>query len=100
MMPVFLAALGGVLINIVGTIVGRVMIALGIGVVTYTGVGASIDFLKAQAISNFNSLPSEVYSILAMLKVGSAINIIVSAIMARLVLDGVTSDTFKRWVIR
>ena len=37
-MPVFIAAIGGVLINLVGTLAGRVLIALGISVVTYTGV--------------------------------------------------------------
>lgn len=99
-MPVFIAALGGMLLNIVGSIVGRAMVALGLGVVTYTGISASLEFLKSQAIANFNSLPPEVYSIVAMLKVGVAINIVISAILARMVLDGLTSDTFKRWVIK
>lgn len=97
-MPVFIAALGGMLINLVGTLVGRVLIALGISVVTYTGVNASLEALKMQAISSFAALPPEVYSMLAMMRVGQCISIITSAIAARMLLDGLTGDTFKRWV--
>lgn len=97
-MPIFIAALGGMLINLVGTLVGRVLIALGISVVTYTGVNASLEALKMQAISTFSALPPEVYSMLAMMRVGQCISIITSAIAARMLLDGLTGDTFKRWV--
>ena len=43
-MPVFVAAIGGMLINLVGTLAGRVLVALGISVITYTGMSASIDW--------------------------------------------------------
>lgn len=97
-MPVFIAAIGGMLINLVGTIAGRALIALGIGVATYTGVGASLDFLKGQAVSAFGGLPADMLSIIGIMKVGVCISIITSAITARLLLNGLTGDTFKRWV--
>ena len=97
-MPVFVAAIGGMLINLVGTLVGRVLIALGISVVTYTGITVTLDFLKSQAISAFGGLPVEVFAILGILKVGQCISIVTSAIAAKLLLDGLTGDTFKRWV--
>lgn len=97
-MPVFVAAIGGMLINLVGTLAGRVLIALGISVVTYTGITVTLDFLKGQAISAFSGLPVEVFSILGVLKVGQCISIVTSAIAAKLLLDGLTGDTFKRWV--
>lgn len=97
-MPVFIAAIGGMLINIAATLVGRVLIALGIAVVTYTGVSASLDALKAQAIQSFTALPPQVLPILGIMKVGVCISIVTSAIAARLLLDGLTGDTFKRWV--
>ncbi len=97
-MPIFIAALGGMLINIVGYLAGRVLVALGIAVVTYTGVNASLEALKSQAVASFSALPPEVYQILAMMRVGQCISIITSAIAARMLLDGLTSDTFKRWV--
>ncbi|MBI3102760.1 MAG: DUF2523 domain-containing protein [Burkholderiales bacterium] len=99
-MPIFIAAIGGMLINVVGTLAGRVLIALGISVVTYTGINASLDTLKMQAISNFSGLPSELFSLVAYLKVGQCISIVSSAIAARMLLDGITSDTFKRWVLK
>lgn len=97
-MPTFIAAIGGMLISLVGTLAGRVLIALGISVVTYTGITVTLDLLKGQAISAFGGLPVEVFSILGVLKVGQCISIVTSAIAAKLLLDGLTGDTFKRWV--
>lgn len=97
-MPVFVMAIGGMLINIVGTLVGRVLIALGISVITYTGITVTLDALKAQAISAFSGLPPEVFGLLGILRVGQCISIVTSAIAVKLLLDGLTGDTFKRWV--
>jgi len=97
-MPVFVMAIGGMLINIVGTLVGRVLIALGISVVTYTGITITLDALKAQAISAFSGLPPEVFGLLGILKVGQCISIVTSAIAAKLVIDGLTGDTMKKWM--
>lgn len=41
-MPAFLAALLGGLINIASTLTGRVLVALGLGVASYTGLAASL----------------------------------------------------------
>lgn len=97
-MPTFVAAIGGMLISLVGTLAGRILIALGISVVTYTGITVTLDLLKGQAISSFGALPAEVFSILGILKVGQCISIITSAIAAKLVIDGLTGDTVKKWV--
>jgi hypothetical protein len=97
-MPVFIAALLGGLINICGTIAGRVLIGLGISVITYTGLSASIDFLKDSAVAQLGALPAQVLSIMSIMKVGSSISIIMSATAVKLTLDGVTSDTFRKWI--
>lgn len=99
-MPIFIAAIGGMLINIVGTLAGRVLLALGIGVVTYTGVSASLSFIKTQAITSFGLLPPDMMAIIGLMKVGVCISIVTSAITARLVLNGLTGDTVKKWVIK
>ena len=88
------------LLSIVGSMVGRVLVALGISVITYTGISATIDALKADAIAAFHALPPELFRLLAYMKVGVAISIIASAITARLVLAGLTSGTVKRWVLK
>lgn len=97
-MPVFIAAIGGMLINLVGTLAGRILIALGISVITYSGITVTLDFLKSQAIAAFSGLPVEVFSILGILKVGQCISIVTSAIAAKLVIDGLTGDTVKKWI--
>ncbi len=99
-MPVFIAAIGGMLINIVGTLAGRVLVALGIGVVTYTGLNASMDWLKAQALTSLQGMPADVVSLIAWLKVGQCISIVTSAIAARALISGMQGDTFKRWVLK
>jgi len=97
-MPIFVSALLGGLINICGTIAGRVLIGLGISVVTYSGLSASIDFLKNSAVTQLAGLPSEVLGIMSLLKIGSSLSVIMSATAVKLTLDGLTSDTFRRWV--
>lgn len=99
-MPVFVAAIGGMLINIVGTLAGRVLVALGIGVVTYTGMTTTLDWLKAGALSALSGLPFEVVGLLGFMKVGVCISIITSAIASRAIINGVSGDTFKRWVLK
>jgi len=97
-MPLIIAAIGGMLINLVGTMVGRVLIALGISVITYSGLSVTLDWMKTQAVSALGGLPSEVIGMLSTMKVGVAISIVTSALLARQVLNGLTGDTMKKWV--
>lgn len=99
-MPTIIASILGGLINVTGSIVGRVMVALGISVVTYTGMSTTLTWLKTQAVTSFQSLPTEVVGMLSTMKVGTSISIIFSAIIARQLLTGLTSDTVKRWVVK
>lgn len=99
-MPAILAALLGGLINIVGTMAGRVLVALGIGVVTYSGISVTLNWLKTEAIQSVSGLPAEVIGLIAYMKVGVCINIIFSAILIRAALNGLTGDTMKRWVLK
>jgi hypothetical protein len=99
-MPVFVAAIGGMLINLVGSLVGRVLIALGISVVTYTGMSSTLDWLKGNAITAIGGLPGDVVQLLGMMKVGTAISIVTSAIAARMIINGIGGDTFKKWVLK
>ena len=99
-MPVFVAAIGGMLLNIVGSMVGRIFVALGLSVITYKGLDSSVTWLKDQAVSALSGLPGEALSLVAYMRVGEAISIIASAVTTRLILDGVQSDTFKKWVLK
>lgn len=99
-MPVFLAALGGMLINLVGSLAGRLLVALGVSVATYTGLSVTTSWIKSSALSYLTALPPDLLGILAYLKIGVVINIITSAITARMVIDGLNGGTFKKWVLK
>lgn len=99
-MPIFLASLLGGLLSIVGSLVGRVVLALGFAAVAYTGISSSLDFLKDSAVSALLGLPPDVVGLMGVMKVGQSVSIIFSAITARLLLNGLSSDTVKRWVMR
>lgn len=99
-MPIFIAAIGGMLINIVSTLVGRALVALGFSLVTYTGMSMSMGWIKNQLLAQLNGLPADFLAALAYGGVGVGINIITSAILARMLIDGVSGDTFKRFVLK
>lgn len=99
-MPALLATLLGGLIEITSTLVGRALIALGISAITFTGMSTSLAWLKTQAVDAFQLLPADIVALLAYMKVGTSISIIFSAIVARQLLNGLSSDSVKRWVTK
>ena len=98
--PVIAASLIGGLISVTGTIVGRVLVALGVGVVTYTGVQFGIDSLLSNLDSAISGVPADILGLLGFMRVGEAINIIISAMSARMLLNGLHGDTIKKWVLK
>ncbi len=99
-MPAFVAALWGAFISILGTVVGKVLVSLGIGYVSYTALDAGFSAIKAQVASSFGGLAAQSLAVLSACQVGSAVAIIFSAIAARMVLDGITGGTLKRMVLK
>mgnify|MGYP001565387621 CR=1 FL=1 len=99
-MPVIVAAVGGMLIQLVGSLIGRALIALGLSVVTYTGMSTSLGWMKQQVISAVGGAPAEVAQLLGYMKIGVALSIVTSAILARMVITGIQGDTFKKWVLK
>lgn len=97
-MPIFIATLLGGLLNIAGSLVGRILLGLGISAITFSGVGVTLDWLRDNAVQYLTSMPPEVLGIMALMKVGTAINIIFSAIVVRMTLNGFTNGTVRRWV--
>jgi len=89
-MPSLAMALLGGLVNIAGTLAGRVLLALGFGAVTYTGISTTIGWIKTQALNAVSGLPGEMLSLMAYMKVGESISIISSAYGVLLVLRGLS----------
>lgn len=97
-MPLFLAALVGALVQAAGTIVGKVLLSLGIGYAVFTGVDASIAFAKAQFLAGISAQHAQTIAVASALKIGVQVNILFSALLARLTLNGLTGGTIKRMV--
>ena len=95
-MPLWVAAIIGGLIEAAGTLVGKVLVSLGIGYAVYSGIDTSIAWAKAYALSNLASLPAGALQVAGALKVGSVISIICSALIVRLTMQGLTSGSLRR----
>jgi hypothetical protein len=99
-MPWLVGALLSGLLQIVGSLVGRVLVSLGAAVITYSGLSASLTWLKSSAVSAALGLGPEVVGMLSVLKVGTCISIIFSAMLARLVVQGLQGDSVKKWITK
>lgn len=87
-MPIFIAALLGGLISAAGTLVGRVLISLGFGYVAYTGLSASLDFVRTQIVASMGGFGAQTMAVLSSLNAGVGCSVLLSALGARLLLDG------------
>ena len=78
-MPLLISGLIGALLTFAASMVGRVLLALGLGYVTYSGFDVAIDYLKTNIMQNFAGMPSEIVSFLAWLWVDKAIGLLFSS---------------------
>lgn len=95
----FIAALVGGFVQAAGTMVGRVMIALGFSYVTYSGLDVSFGWIKNQIAAEFGGLPAQALAVLSAARLGSAVAVVMSAIAARMVLAGLV-DGAKKLVVK
>lgn len=78
---------------VVSGLVFRALTSIGFAYVTYKGVGLLVDKTKTEIISLMSSLPPSVAAILGIAQIDVAINIMISAIGARLLLSGMDKLT-------
>jgi len=91
--------IGGALLSLAGSFVLRVLMALGLSVVSYYGFSAGLDFFKNLVTSNLSGLPADMLSLLGYMKVGKALTIIFSAMLASVVVKGLSNGVYKRFVL-
>jgi hypothetical protein len=96
-MPLLMSLLGG-LLTICGSMVGRVLLALGLSYVTYTGFDTSINWLLDQIKSNFAAMPAQIVGFLTWLWVDKAISMVFAAYSAALVIKLGTSSKLTKLV--
>lgn len=87
--PWLLTAFFGGLKWVMGSLAAQVLIGLGIGVATYTGMDVTMEWLVSQSLGNLNALPPELLGLLGYMRVGEALNIVVSAMAMRLSMTAV-----------
>jgi hypothetical protein len=99
-MPFWIATILGGLVQIAGHLVGRILISLGVGYVTFTGIDSSLTWAKDFAMSHLMGAPAVALSLMGLMKVGSIISMLVSAYGVRLLLNGLTGGTLSRMVTK
>lgn len=88
-------SLAGALLNICGTLAGRVLLSLGIGFATYKGVDVALGLLMTQVKTAFGGVPTEVAQFLAFMWVDKALTIMFSAFVASLALKTAAGATLR-----
>lgn len=99
-MPLLVGALLGALIQGMGTLVGKVLISLGIAYVAYSGIDTMLTSAKTELFSRIAGQGSVVVQLAGVLQVGTCINILVSAYLARLVVQGLTNGKLTSMVTK
>jgi hypothetical protein len=93
-------ALIGGLATAMTSLVGRVLIALGVSFATFTGVSLLFSSLLTDVQSSMNSLPADALAFLAYMWVDKAITLIFSAFTAALTLKLGASGTVTRMILK
>jgi len=87
----WLQALLGGLVSVAGTLVGKVLLSLGIGFVTYIAVDTTISWATSTFVSGMAGIPLIAYKVAGLLKVGVCVSMMTSALTTRLVMGGLTA---------
>lgn len=100
-MPAFLIpAIAGALVSIVSSLVGRVIMALGMGVVSYVGINAGIGVFKTYFADAMSGVGVDIAGLCGVLKLDAVLSIFIAAGLARLVINGATNGSIKRLAMK
>lgn len=92
-MPLLFPLIATFLGSIVSGLVFRALASLGFAYVSYVGIGRLIDTVDGYVKGLFVSVPPQAAAILGMAKIDVAINIMLAAVIARLLLAGMDRVT-------
>jgi hypothetical protein len=83
--------------SLIGPLVGYVVKALGIGLVTYLGLELVFDMIETYILIQYSGLPVTTVQILNLLGIHSAIKIILSTLSACVAYKALISSTGMVW---
>jgi hypothetical protein len=96
-MPAFLiSTICGALVTVAASVVGRVVLALGLGVFAYTGINALLDIFRSYFANAMGGAGAIVAGMCGILQLDVVMSIFIAAGLARLVISGATSGTIER----
>lgn len=78
------------LVSLVEPILGRILAALGIGIISYTGFSIVLNQLESAIQNNLNGVGSDVAAILGLAGMGQALGIIFGGFTARIALQAIS----------
>lgn len=95
-MPIIVSTLWGAFLSIMGTVVGRVIAALGMGLISYVGFGAVIEEIASYGNSSLTSLPDDLKNILGLLRVGESFSLLIGTVTVKMIANGMKNGTIRR----
>lgn len=75
--------------SILGPLVAKVLTAIGVGVVTYTGITLLMDQVRDAVIHNIGATGASYIALFGLAKIDVAVNIMLGAVTARATLAGI-----------
>lgn len=98
-MPFFVGLIWGGLVSILTSLVGRVLVALAITYVSYQGIDILIQSVKSSALASMGSM-GVLSGVVGMLKLGECLNVVISAVVAKYTIGGLTSGAVTKMVLK
>lgn len=99
MFALFIPALMGALAAAMATFIGRAILALGVGFVSYKGIDTGIGFLKDAAISGVRGIPGDALQLVGYLWMDKALSVVFSAVAVSLTMRAL-GGTLKKMVLK
>lgn len=99
MFALFIPALIGALATAMGTLVGRAIIALGIGFATYKGIDLGIEQLKQTVMTAVTGVPGQALQLIGYLWLDKALSVVFSGVGVALTMRAL-GGSVKRMVVK
>lgn len=94
-MNLFIAALIGGFIAAINSIIGKILLYLGIGIIAYSGMNALFNTAKSYITGGLSSAGGQIAGFLGFMQVDVAFSMILSAISIRMLMKLGNSSTLK-----
>jgi len=95
----FFSMIWGSLAAVLSTLVGRILTALAIGYVSYSGIDILLENIRTLALQHMGNM-GPLVGVVGMLKLGESLNVVVSAVLAKYAIAGLTNGSITRMVFK